>query len=685
MQRAVALLNGVSYASYNFSTSILKVVHDIDKEDVIKTVQKMGYKVAFRKSSRERLKFKPWYQEPKSIITGIATLFWLAGIIVSLVNGATNVKDALLYIGLFFGAIYPTKSAFMALKNKMALDMNVLMVIAVLGALYLGEIFEATTVTVLFTIGKMLETYSMDKTRQSIRSLMNLAPPVALVKRNGEEVELAVEEIVLNDIVIIKPGTRIAIDGEVINGYSSVNQAPITGESMPVSKNIGDIVYAGTINEEGYLEIKVTRCVGNTTLDQIIDLVEEAQSKRAPSQQFVDIFAKYYTPAVIVIALAIVTIPSLFFNADFTKMLYSGISLLVVSCPCALVISTPVSIVSAIGNAAKNGVLIKGGACLELAGKINAVALDKTGTLTKGEPKVTKIISVADLTKNEVLQLAATVEEASQHPLAKAIVMYANSNNIEYLPRKNFESLTGNGVKAIIKAKECIVCKPNYAQDELKFDLNLFNTEIEQLQQGGNTTMIVIYDNKVVGLIAVADMLRDESIATIAKLKKTGIKNVIMLTGDNKKTAKAIAAKLKLSDYRANLLPNEKVNAVTELINKYENVAMVGDGVNDAPALATASVGIAMGGAGTDTALETADIVLMADDLKMLPYTMMLSKKTLGIIKQNIYFALIVKIIAIFLVFPGWLTLWIAVMADTGAALVVILNAMRLLRVKKIK
>ncbi len=684
VQKSVARLNGVSHASYNFSTSILRVVHYTANEAIMATVEKMGYKIVHRKSIRDSITYIPWWKEKRAVVTGIATLFWLVGIMASIADATPGIRVFVLGVAIAFGAFYPAKSALMAIRNGMALDMNVLMVVAVLGAIYLGEYFEAATVSVLFSIGKMLESYSMDKTRQSIRSLMDLAPLTAIVRRNGCELELPVEDIAVGEIVIVKPGMKIAVDGDVVAGISSVNQAPITGESLPVNKEVDDEVFAGTINEEGYLEVKVTRGMGDTTLDQIIMLVEEAQSQRAPSQQFVDVFAKYYTPIVILGALGIVAVPPLFLGADFQEWLYRGISLLVVSCPCALVISTPVSIVSAIGNAAKHGILIKGGAYLELAGKLKAIALDKTGTLTKGKPRVTAVESLADLTEDQVLQLAATVEEASQHPLAKAVVRYAAEKNITVLPMENFLSLTGKGVQAEIAGKKCVICKPDYAAEQLNIDLSSIAGKIQVHQEQGHTTMIVIYDDKLMGIIAVADMLREESYDTIKQLQRAGIKNTIMLTGDNQQTAATIAKKLSLSEFRANLMPDQKVEVVNKLIDRYQTVAMVGDGVNDAPALATSSVGIAMGGAGTDTALETADIVLMADDLKKLPYTMLLSRKTLNIIKQNIIFSLVVKLAAILLVFPGWLTLWIAILADTGAAIIVILNGMRLLRIKPI-
>ena len=643
----------------------------------------MGYQIRHRRSPRDvNHHAKPWWQENRFIVTTIATSFWLLAITAALLNANSQLVIGFYGVAILFGAYGPTRAGLMALRNRMPLDMNVLMIIAVVGAVYLGEYSEAATVAVLFSVGKMLEVYSMDKTRQSIRSLMDLTPTAALVKRNGEEISIAIEEVLVGDIMIIKPGTKIAVDGKVVNGISAVNQAPITGESLPVTKEAGAQVYAGTINEEGYLEIEVTNRIGDTTLDRIIELVEEAQAQKAPSQRFVDVFARYYTPIVILLALGIAFIPPLLLGQAFHDWFYRGISLLVVSCPCALVISTPVSIVSAIGNAARHGILIKGGAYLEMAGGLKAIAFDKTGTLTAGTPEVVAIESFGTLTQQALLRLAASVEVASEHPLAQAIVNKAQLEKVDLGLQTDFVSVTGQGVQASVDGKIVYVGKPKYILEQLGIPGGELQSRINHFEKQGQTTVLIAGTDRVQGLIAIADTVRKESRNVISHLKEIGMQDVIMLTGDNKQTAAHIAADLQIAEFHADLLPEDKVNAVKKLLQKYGQVAMVGDGINDAPALATATVGIAMGGAGTDTALETADIVLMADDLQMLPYSMSLSRKTLTIIKQNIWFSLIVKLIAIALVFPGWLTLWIAVMADTGAALVVIFNGMRLLGVK---
>ncbi|MFP4457338.1 MAG: heavy metal translocating P-type ATPase [Clostridia bacterium] len=646
-------------------------------------VKKMGYEIVIKEEMRELTDSKVWWKDTNVILTGFASLFWIAGIITSILSVDESFVTPLLLISTVLAGFLTAKAGFNALKNKMPLDMNVLMVIAVVGAVLLREYFEAATVAVLFNIGNTLELYAMDKTRQSIRSLMDLSPDVATILRNGKEVILNVKDVKLGDRLVIKPGSKIPLDAKVVSGSSSVNQAPITGESIPMEKNVSDVIYAGTINQEGYLEAKVIKESKDTTLAKIIELVEQAQSQKAPSERFIDTFAKYYTPIVISVAVFIAIIPPLFLNYDFNEWFYRAIALLVVSCPCALVISTPVSIVSALGNAAKNGVLIKGGAYLERAGKINALAFDKTGTLTEGNPKVTSVISlIRNITENEIIELAASVESKSEHPLAKAIVSYAQEEKIDLLQTENFKSFTGIGVVGYIDEDVIKITNPEYAYENLNIEKNT-QEKIRKLQDNGQTVMTVIKNSVLVGYISVADKIRPEAKRTILELKKNNYNQLIMLTGDNKATAKNISDQLGIDKFFAELLPDQKLEVIKKLKQDYDTVAMIGDGVNDAPALALADIGISLGSAGTDTAIETADIVLMSDDLSKLSYAMNLSKRALKIIKQNVMFSLLVKFAAVLLVFPGLLTLWIAVLADTGAALVVIFNGMRLLQTKK--
>lgn len=565
---------------------------------------------------------------------------------------------------------------------RLNFDMSTLMTIAIIGAAIIGEWGEGAMVVILFAISEALERFSMEKARQSIESLMDIAPNEALIKRGNEEMRIHVDDIQVGDIMIVKPGEKLAMDGVVIKGTSSLNQAAITGESVPAVKNAGDGVYAGTLNEEGLLEVEVTKLAEDTTIAKIIHLVEEAQAEKAPSQQFVDKFARYYTPAIIVLAFLIAVIPPLF-GGNWNEWIYQGLAALVVGCPCALVVSTPVAVVTAIGNAARNGVLIKGGIHLEETGALKSIAFDKTGTLTKGVPAVTDMITINENGK-QLLQIAAAIEKGSQHPLASAIMKKAEETGADFtgLDTEEFTSITGKGVKATINGVLYYAGSPNLFEELHNGMESNIQKQIADLQTQGKTVMILGTASEILLLIAVADEIRDQSKTVISKLNDMGIKTV-MLTGDNQRTALEIGKQAGVSEIKADLLPQDKLAFIKDLRASHQSVAMVGDGVNDAPALAAASVGIAMGGAGTDTALETADIALMSDDLSKLPYTIKLSQKALRIIKQNITFSLGIKAIAILLVIPGWLTLWIAIFADMGATLLVTLNSLRLLKIKK--
>lgn len=600
-------------------------------------------------------------------------------------NGEENVSSIVAYgISILVGGHRLFKTG---LKNffRLEFDMRTLMTIAVIGAAMIGEWGEGATVVILFAISEVLESYSMDKARQSIRSLMDISPKEAFIRRGNQEMTVEVDDIRIGDILIVKPGQKIAMDGIVVKGISAVNQAAITGESVPVSKIVDDEVFAGTLNEEGLLEVKVTKHVDDTTIAKIIHLVEEAQAERAPSQAFVDRFAKYYTPVIMLVSLLVAVIPPLLFDGDWSKWIYQGLAVLVVGCPCALVISTPVSIVTAIGNAARNGVLIKGGIHLEEMGAIKAIAFDKTGTLTEGIPVVTDYLPQGNTNANELLTIIAALEKGSQHPLASAILKKAERGNLPYkdVSIEDFSSITGKGIKGRIIDKVYYVGSPHLFDEILADGIpsNLKGT-VSELQNKGKTVMVAGTATEILALLGVADEVRRNSKSVIQKLHSLGIQKTIMLTGDNKGTAGAIGQQVGVSEIQAELLPQDKLTFIKELKNKYDHVAMVGDGVNDAPALAASTVGIAMGGAGTDTALETADIALMADDLGKLPFTLKLSKIALFIIKQNITFSLGIKLLALLLVIPGWLTLWIAIFADMGATLIVTFNGLRLLRVK---
>lgn len=566
---------------------------------------------------------------------------------------------------------------------KLEFSMEVLMTVAIIGASIIGKWAEGSIVVILFAISEALERFSMDKARQSIRSLMDIAPKEALIRRGNQEQTIPVADIQIGDVMLIKPGQKIAMDGVVIKGHSAVNQAAITGESVPVDKQVNDDIFAGTLNEEGALEVEVTKHVNDTTIAKIIHLVEEAQGERAPAQAFVDTFAKYYTPAIMAISALIIVIPPLFFGGDWNTWLYQGLSLLVVGCPCSLVISTPVSIVSAIGNSAKNGVLVKGGIYLEELGGLKAIAFDKTGTLTKGKPVVTDFLVSESQHESDYLMVIAALEVLSQHPLAAAIVNEADRRGLNYssINITNFSSITGKGIEGVYQGVNYLVGSPKLFNEEL-IEQSIIMKDYDRLLEQGKTAMIFGTTQEILAVIAVADEVRESSKEVIKKLHQLGIEHTIMLTGDNIKTAQFIGSEIGVTDIKGDLMPEDKLDYIKQLQKTYGKVAMIGDGVNDAPALAASTVGIAMGGAGTDTALETADVALMGDDLQKLPFIIGLSRKTLKIIKQNITFSLGIKLLALLLIIPGWLTLWIAIVADMGATLLVTLNGLRLMKQK---
>lgn len=674
-------LPGVKDAKVNFGASKVYVQGNATIEEL----EKAGAfeKLKIRDEKEQRVEREPFWKQKENIKVYISALL----LVISWFLGKQLGEEHLLpTIGYAASILIGGYSLFIkGLKNlsKLQFDMNTLMTIAIIGAAIIGEWGEGATVVILFAISEALERYSMDKARQSIESLMDIAPKEALIRRGNEEMMIHVDDIQVGDIMIVKPGQKLAMDGLVIKGTSTLNQAAITGESVPVTKTIDDEVFAGTLNEEGLLEVKVTKRVEDTTLSKIIHLVEEAQAERAPSQAFVDKFAKYYTPAIVVIALLIAVIPPLLFSSDWSEWIYQGLAVLVVGCPCALVVSTPVAVVTAIGNAAKNGVLIKGGIHLEEAGALKAIAFDKTGTLTKGIPAVTDIVTYGG-NENELMTITAAIEKGSQHPLASAIIRKAEKNglNVNDLSIEEFQSITGKGVKAKVNNEMYYVGSPNLFEELHGSIESTIKEKITRMQTEGKTVMVLGTEKEILSLIAVADEMRESSTEVISKLNHLGVETV-MLTGDNQRTAEAIGKQVGVSDIKADLLPEDKLNFIKQLRGKHQSVAMVGDGVNDAPALAASSVGVAMGGAGTDTALETADIALMSDDLSKLPYTIKLSRKALAIIKQNITFSLAIKLVALLLVMPGWLTLWIAIFADMGATLLVTLNSLRLLKVKE--
>jgi len=674
-------LPGVSKAELNFGAAKLTVHGGIDSGLIVREARKHSVTAVPEGIPAVAAEQPFWEKNGKIVVSVFSGLFFLAGwtadVLVRLPVPAVWLYLAAMLSGGFETVLKAVKSL-----GRLSFDMNVLMTAAVTGAALIGEWEEAAAVAFLYSVSGALESYTAGKARQSIRSLMEIAPKIATVRRDGREMSLPVEEILLGDVLIVRPGEKIAMDGVVIDGSSTVNQAAITGESAPVKKTAGCGVFAGTFNQEGVLEVKVTKLVGDTTIARIISMVEEAQAQKAPLQSFIDRFAGYYTPAVIAAALLVSVLPPLVSGLPWYPWVYRGLALLVVGCPCALVISTPVAIVSAIVNAARNGVLIKGGVYLEEMGSLSVVAFDKTGTLTGGTPEVTDVIAVdGGMDEEELLRIAASVEKMSEHPLARAVVRKAGKLNLRLVPAAAFESFVGRGAKADLNGRRVVVGSPGLL-GESGIDVSPAANVLSRLESEGKTPVMVGVDGSLAGVLALADTLRENGNTAVKRLSEMGIKKTVMLTGDNPGTAEVIAGKAGVDAFLAGLMPQDKVAAINDLKKEYGKVAMVGDGVNDAPALAAATVGIAMGGAGTDTALETADMVLMADDLSKLPFAVRLSRASLRVIRQNIVFSIAIKLAAVLLVFPGWLTLWLAILADMGASVIVTLNGIRLMGIK---
>jgi len=578
------------------------------------------------------------------------------------------------------GGWFFAPKAWMALKRLRA-DMNLLMTIAVIGAMIIGQWFEAGTVTFLFALSLLLESWSVGRARRAIRALVNMTPPTARYIRppDGDIMEKPVAEVPLGAIVLVRPGERIPLDGIVTKGRTSVNQAPITGESMPVTKEEGAEVFAGTINEDGAIEFKSTKPAADTTLARIIRMVELAQSRRAPVERWVERFARIYTPAMIAVAILVAIVPPLF-GGQWGRWFYEALVILVIACPCALVISTPVSIVAALTAAARAGVLIKGGAFLEAAGRVNVFALDKTGTLTKGLPEVQEIVPLDGHTRDELLARASALEAHSEHPLAAAVLRKARQANVQPLHAENFRALKGRGAEASIEGRPFWVGSHRLLHEK-GVEESETHARAQRMEDAGHSVVVVGSDRHVCGLISVADSIRPEASDLVRQLRAAGVRYVAMLTGDNQGTADAVGLAVGVDEVRAELLPEDKMLAIQEIERNHGAVAMVGDGVNDAPALATATIGIAMGAAGTDAAVETADIALMSDDLARLPWLVRHARRSLRIIRQNIFFALGVKTAFMALALAQVATLWMAIAADMGASLLVIFNALRLLHV----
>jgi Cd2+/Zn2+-exporting ATPase len=707
LEQGVGAMDGVHGAEVNFTLARLTLDFDpreVDERAVVARVHELGYDVDIPKGEPRGL-LAAVRRRQNEVLVGIAGALIFSAFGLHLA-GVPNEVSHVLYILATVVAGYPSaRAAWTALHTVRTLDMNVLMTLAATGALVIGEFEEGAVVTFLFALGNLLEGYTLDRARNAIRALMDLtpmqatrllplpSPPLARGTEGGQREEtVPVEALTVGDRIVVRPGERIPMDGRVLAGASAVNQAPITGESLPVEKRPGDAVFAGTVNGNGALTVEVTRLASDNTLARIIQMVEEAQAQKAPSQRFVDRFARVYTPVVVVSALLVALVPPLVGLGAFVDWLYRALVLLVIACPCALVISTPVTIVSGIARAARAGVLIKGGAYLEQAGALRVIAFDKTGTLTQGRPVVMAgrcgdhddgASPEACPNCRDLLAMAAAVEARSEHPLAKAIVEQARAFGVDatYAPAESVEALAGMGVRGRVAGHDVTVGSHAHVHGETH--AASFCDKVAEATTKGQT--IVLVEDACCGrqgYVAVADALRETAPRVITDLRRAGIRRTVMLTGDNEDAARAIAAQAGVDEFRAGLLPEQKVQAVEELLERYGQVAMVGDGINDAPALARASVGIVMGAAGSDAALETADIALMGDDLTKLPFTMRLSRRALAIIRQNIAFSLLIKAVFLALALAGAATLWMAVFADMGASLLVTLNGMRVLGYK---
>ncbi len=700
LETGVSKLDGVNAVRVDFASATMQLEGDVAFDVLQARAQALGKTLVPPDAATDEAEYKPtrggvigfWDYltargETRLALTGGGLV--LLTLLLSLV-GLPEPFAALLYtVGMLITLAPIARSGVNGLRINHEFNINLLMTIAAVGAIVIGEYLEGATVIFLFAIGEALEGYTADRARQSIRSLMSLKPTQALRLQGEREELVAVSALAVGDRLLVKPGEQIPMDGVVLTGTTGVNQAPITGESVPVAKGAGDDVFAGTINGEGTLTIEVTRLAADNTLSRIIKLVEEAQSVRAPSQRMIDSFARYYTPAVVVMAALVAFVPPLLFNAPFYDTaeahgwLYRALAMLVIACPCALVISTPVTVISAIAAAARRGVLIKGGAHLEALGTVKAFAFDKTGTLTEGKPAVMGYRSVDCATGeicalcDDVLALATALERRTSHPLAQAVIAAAQQRALHevYAPAEAVEMLAGRGVRGLVDGRQVTVGSHSLFDAEFPHPAEVC-AQVREAEAQGRTTMLLADGERVCGYLALADAARASSQAVIADLNALGLPTV-MLTGDNATVAQAVAAQTGVREVRAGLLPEDKVTAVSALRATYGSVAMVGDGVNDTPALASATVGIAMGGAGSPQALETADIALMADDLTQLPFAVRLARFARRLIVENVALSFGMKLIFLVLALFGLTTLWLAIFADVGMALIVTLNGMR--------
>ncbi|SDF18577.1 heavy metal translocating P-type ATPase [Halorientalis regularis] len=732
VENALDGVDGVTGTEFSPATGVvtLTAASSEGREAAVEAVEAAGYEVTnASEAGSERAvpaAAEPVWQTTRARKTAASGVLLLAGLLLRFLPLGLDVAvarpfghplfaaDGLLLVAVAVGGEVIVRSGYYSARN-LSLDIDFLMTVAILGAtavsLFTPErlLIEAASLAVLFNVAELLERHAVDRARNSLTELLELAPERALVRRDGELTEVPAGEVAVGETVVVEPGEKVPLDGDVIEGESAVNEAPITGESVPVDKTVGDEVYAGSINESGYLEFEVTAGAEDTTLSRVIDLVEGAQERKTDREQFVDRFASYYTPIVVAAAILTATIPPLVLGWPGIEWLVNGITFLVIACPCAFVISTPVTVVSGVTSAARNGVLVKGGDHLEAMGEVDAVAVDKTGTLTTGDLGVTDVVPLNGNDEAGVLRCAWGLEARSEHPIAAAIVGHASAEGVADGDREvaDFESLTGQGVRAELGGATHYAGKPALFED-LGFDLghvhfttdagelpadardqcaragclDLVEDTIPRLQSEGKTVILVGTDEEVEGLIAVSDTIRPNAARTVAALREQGL-TTVMLTGDNEGTARAVAEEVGVDDFRAGLLPADKVSAVESLQAEYGEVAMVGDGINDAPALATADVGVAMGAAGSDTAIETADVALLGDDLSRLPYLSKLASRANGVIRQNIWGSLGVKaVLALGIPFGLVGVIHAVLIGDVGMTSAITGNAMRLARLE---
>ena len=717
VQTIVSRVDGVSECQVDYSAGTLTVsvtMSDLT-DQIAKAVSSAGYALVTdrRRELRPAGGFVRFiFSERETALVVLVGLMILVGLLLAVVGARSWIGSAFFAAAIVVSGIPVARHAYQELWFSHSLGINVLMVIAVVGAVFIGEWAEAAIVVLLFSLGEALEEYASEQARGALDSLLDLAPLVALrIQDSGETEEVAVERLAIGDRVLVRPGDRVSVDGVIRSGQSAVDQATITGESVPVDKKPGDEVYAGTVNTSGALEVEVTHLAEDNTLSRMVHLVQEAQSKRAPVQRFIERFARVYTPAVAVTATLVAVLPPLIFGQPFSGAqgwLMRALQMLVIACPCALVISTPVSLVSAMTNAASRGVLIKGGRYLEALSRAEVFAFDKTGTLTEGRPVVTDVVDVCSCGKcpeNCGLQHATALEVQSSHPLARALVEEAQARKVMVPHALEVAVLSGRGVEGTVNGQQVTVASHAHFDEHFPHS-EVVCQEANDLVARGKTVMLVCHGDEVCAIFGVADRPRASSHRVLAELKADWGIHTVMLTGDNPSVAAAIAHQVGVDEVIAELLPEEKVAAVADLQEQYKDpgetssssverlsrddlgeqsrtiVVMVGDGINDAPALAQADVGIAMGGAGSDQAMETADVVLMGDDLTQLPFIVWLSRKTRDTVTMNIIFALAVKALVFGLAATGLASLWMAIVADVGASIAVILNGMRLRRMK---